>query len=410
MGRRLFELQKLDYKCGHSGVSGTRSPRRNCNVNIMNNSLNSQLISPIHPRPADTMKTVGFTNATPFLNITEKVIDVEATQELLRLVGTSVIGCLLTFVILVGNLIVLVVFRTDRQLRRKNYYFIYNLAIADFIVGLNSVPGYTAYLAIGYWPFGRIACDIWLIIDYVACAVSLFTIIVITVDRYMSLSNPIAHVTNMPKSRVLTWIVTTWAIAIVLYGLPIFLWPRIHGFYEYAPETCVIDYLSHTWFTWIQTVLGFWLPMSVLVVLYIRIYMFASHVTLRKRKYHAKFVGHAKKKSSELKVTSISDKVHQSYLSSPSGLKVNFSETELEMFFESKGAVKKQHDEGTIYAEDKTDDLNYRCMLGTETTPSFMYINQAFRDDTSIHHSTADQILSSGTLMSSLKHRASTLG
>ncbi|XP_077984412.1 muscarinic acetylcholine receptor M2-like [Glandiceps talaboti] len=217
-------------------------------------------------------------NGTNFTNIQK------AGDDLLRLMGIGIIGGLLTLFIVVGNLLVLVIFRSHRQLRKKNYYFVVNLAIADLVIGLNSVPGYTLYLAIGYWPFGRIACDIWLTVDYLACAVALFTIIAISIDRYQSLKDPIKHMMETTKKRILRMVAITWVVAVVMYAMPIALWPHVQGFYEFSAEECVIDYLNHTWFTWTQTALGFWLPMAILIILYIRIYAVAKKVANRKTK------------------------------------------------------------------------------------------------------------------------------
>jgi muscarinic acetylcholine receptor M3 len=55
-----------------------------------------------------------------------------------------------------GNLLVIASFRVDAQLQRVSNYFLFSLAIADFAIGAVSMPLYTAYLLLDYWPLGNV--------------------------------------------------------------------------------------------------------------------------------------------------------------------------------------------------------------------------------------------------------------
>ena len=52
-----------------------------------------------------------------------------------------------SFTIIIGNKIVIAVFTTTIQLRKRKFYFIVNLAIDDFLVGAIAVPISVYYLA-----------------------------------------------------------------------------------------------------------------------------------------------------------------------------------------------------------------------------------------------------------------------
>lgn len=54
-----------------------------------------------------------------------------------------------------GNLLVIASFRVDEQLQRVGNYFLLSLAIADFAIGAVSMPLYTVYLLLDYWPLGK---------------------------------------------------------------------------------------------------------------------------------------------------------------------------------------------------------------------------------------------------------------
>ena len=85
----------------------------------------------------------------------------------------------LSLATIAGNLMVMVSFKMDKQLRTISNYFLFSLAVADFIVGLVSMPLNTAYLVGGRWPLGPLACDAWLCVDYLASNASVLNLLVI---------------------------------------------------------------------------------------------------------------------------------------------------------------------------------------------------------------------------------------
>jgi 7 transmembrane receptor (rhodopsin family) len=99
-------------------------------------------------------------------------------------IAIIVIGILFAFLTAGGNLMVMVSIRVDRQLQTISNYFLYSLAVADFTIGVISIPLMTYYTANGYWGIGYAACQFWLCIDYLMSNASVLNLLLISLDRY----------------------------------------------------------------------------------------------------------------------------------------------------------------------------------------------------------------------------------
>jgi len=82
-----------------------------------------------------------------------------------------------------GNLLVLISFRIDAKLQTISNYFLLSLAVADFVIGVVSMPLYSVYLLLDWWPLGQWVCDTWLSIDYTMSNASVANLLVISIDR-----------------------------------------------------------------------------------------------------------------------------------------------------------------------------------------------------------------------------------
>ena len=87
----------------------------------------------------------------------------------------------------------MVSFKIDKQLQTISNYFLFSLAVADLIIGAFSVPLFTVQLIMKKWPFSAHLCDTFLAIDYLASNASVWNLMVISIDRYFSVTRPLSY-------------------------------------------------------------------------------------------------------------------------------------------------------------------------------------------------------------------------
>ena len=91
---------------------------------------------------------------------------------------------LLSLVTVLGNLMVMISFKMDKQLQTISNYFLFSLAVADMIIGTISMPLFTVFIIQQKWTLGRVVCDSWLSVDYLASNSSVLNLLVISFDRW----------------------------------------------------------------------------------------------------------------------------------------------------------------------------------------------------------------------------------
>jgi hypothetical protein len=127
------------------------------------------------------------------------------------LIVIAVFGSVTSVLTVLGNILVMLAFFLDRQIRHPTNYFILSLSVSDFLIGLLSMPLLTIYIYARDWPLNAIICDIWLSLDYTVCLTSIYTVLFITIDRFCSVKMPAKYRKWRTKSKINIMIAVTWA-------------------------------------------------------------------------------------------------------------------------------------------------------------------------------------------------------
>ncbi|XP_066479913.1 kappa-type opioid receptor [Tiliqua scincoides] len=91
---------------------------------------------------------------------------------------------------LVGNSLVMFVIIRYTKMKTATNIYIFNLALADALVTTTMPFQSTEYL-MNSWPFGDVLCKIVISIDYYNMFTSIFTLTMMSVDRYVAVCHPV---------------------------------------------------------------------------------------------------------------------------------------------------------------------------------------------------------------------------
>ena len=153
--------------------------------------------------------------------------------------GTMIVVSILLFVVIVGtatgNLFVVIALIRYRNLRTVSNYLIGNLAVSDFLLATTIFPLSTVNECLGYWVFGRTACQIWLTLDVLYCTASIWNLCVIAFDRFTATMYPVWYRGRQSAERQATvYAVVVWCVAAVICVPPLLGWKdAANGNYQY---------------------------------------------------------------------------------------------------------------------------------------------------------------------------------
>ncbi|OON14491.1 7 transmembrane receptor [Opisthorchis viverrini] len=186
--------------------------------------------------------------------------------------------CLIAFVGLVGNILVVWVVSRTKSIQTITNIFIANLAVSDILMCLVATPFTPVSLYMESWTLPEAVCKLLPITMAVSVYVSTLTSMAIALDRFFVIVHPF-----IPRMRI--WlcffiIITIWVVA-VLISLPLAVYHRKQSNDHGRVWTCQEHWpkeSSREVFTIVSFFLQFIVPCAIISVCYFRI-----SLILRKR-------------------------------------------------------------------------------------------------------------------------------
>ncbi|XP_039995422.1 5-hydroxytryptamine receptor 7-like [Xiphias gladius] len=178
---------------------------------------------------------------------------------------------MLTLSTICGNLLVVISVCFVKKLRQPSNYLIVSLAVADLSVALAVMPFVSITDLIGgQWIFGQFFCNVFIAMDVMCCTASIMTLCVISIDRYLGITKPLTYPVRQNGCCMAKMILSVWLLSASITLPPLFGWAQNVN----DGRVCLIS--QDFGYTVYSTAVAFYIPMSVMLIMYYRIYRAAK--------------------------------------------------------------------------------------------------------------------------------------
>lgn len=217
-----------------------------------------------------------------------------------------IIGLIIIIIVTIGgNLLVLYAIMIKPRLRRSiTNCLIASLAAADLLLGAIVMPFavvdyyrsmYKERLPLNQqkhyilWLFGKVWCDMWHAFDVLSSTASILNLCVISVERYIAISDPINYPLRMTHKRCFFMILIIWVCSSFI-SFPAIIWWRYSesldlkhqlknnsNLIDFSPNNiCVFS--TDSIYLFISSLISFYIPLIVMLIVYWKIYQEAKRL------------------------------------------------------------------------------------------------------------------------------------
>uniref|UniRef100_A0A8C9XM46 5-hydroxytryptamine receptor 7 n=1 Tax=Sander lucioperca TaxID=283035 RepID=A0A8C9XM46_SANLU len=178
---------------------------------------------------------------------------------------------MLTLSTICGNLLVVISVCFVKKLRQPSNYLIVSLAVADLSVALAVMPFVSITDLIGgQWIFGQFFCNVFIAMDVMCCTASIMSLCVISIDRYLGITKPLTYPVRQNGCCMAKMVLSVWLLSASITLPPLFGWAQNVN----DGRVCLIS--QDFGYTVYSTAVAFYIPMSVMLIMYHRIYRAAK--------------------------------------------------------------------------------------------------------------------------------------
>ncbi|KAM9710581.1 trace amine-associated receptor 8c-like [Menidia menidia] len=201
-----------------------------------------------------------------------------------ELVLLNLLWSFISLITAVLNLLVIISVCHFRQLHTPTNILLLSLAFSDFLVGLVVMPLELLKIS-SCWFFGDLFCSMFLYVSYIITSSSIGIMVLISVDRYVAICDPLHYPGRVTENRVKVCVCLCWFCS-VLYST---LFLKEELIQPGRSNTCygecifVVNFNAEV----VDLIVTFIAPVSVIIILYSCVFVVAvsqaramrSHVT-----------------------------------------------------------------------------------------------------------------------------------
>ncbi|KAK2809891.1 hypothetical protein Q5P01_000484 [Channa striata] len=170
------------------------------------------------------------------------------------------------------NLLVIISISHFRQLHKPTNLLLLSLSVSDFLLGLVYMPGEILRKTF-CWFLGDRMCSLYKYIITITMSTSIGNIVLISIDRYVAICDPLHYPTRVTVRRVKFYNFLCWFCSIFYRSLLIknIIFQKNNYMSCYGECVLLIDYIAGVF----DIVLSFVAPVAVIIILYLRVFVVA---------------------------------------------------------------------------------------------------------------------------------------
>ncbi|XP_026231438.1 trace amine-associated receptor 4-like [Anabas testudineus] len=169
------------------------------------------------------------------------------------------------------NLLVIISISHFKQLHTPTNLLLLSLAVSDFFIGVFMF--FQIMLIDGCWFLGDLVCTLYQYIAYIVTSASVGTMVLISIDRYVGVCYPLLYCTEVTQKRVQVCVCLCWICSVIFQSLILQDVLQQPGRFNSCFGECVfvINYIAGV----ADVIFSFIAPITVIVVLYMRVFVVA---------------------------------------------------------------------------------------------------------------------------------------
>ncbi|KAM3838254.1 trace amine-associated receptor 13c-like [Diretmus argenteus] len=174
------------------------------------------------------------------------------------------------------------IFSHSRDLHTPTNFLLLSLAVSDFLLGLLVMPGEILFIG-ECWYLGNIMCAFYVYVSLIITSSSVGNMVLISVDRYVAICHPLRYPTSITPTRVKICVTLCWVCSVSYSSLILKDYLKQPDRYNSCDGECVIviNYITGS----VDLVVSFIGPVTVIIVLYSRVFVVAVSQALAMRSH-----------------------------------------------------------------------------------------------------------------------------
>ncbi|XP_052391727.1 trace amine-associated receptor 1-like [Carassius gibelio] len=175
-----------------------------------------------------------------------------------------------------GNLLVIISVSHFKQLHTPANILILSLAVSDLLIGVFVMPLHLSWVIESCWISGPLMCAVLKIVNSQATSVSVHTVALIAIDRFLALSSPFLYSEKISPTVTCIATLFNWLFSLLYNFTLLFVNENFND--VTCPEICIVivDVVS----SFIDLIVVFLMPCTIIIILYTHVFVIAKkHAT-----------------------------------------------------------------------------------------------------------------------------------